>query len=133
LPFDARSNSTLHYAADGHTILNELSDHPVGVGGCKISLDKNFKRVTAVLFLDYLVDPILEHVKGPKVIEDPLSDPIWRFGVKGGHAGYLPEEWGIMRVVAHVCEWRGAVQHPRAIDRQRNHGISFDHLLGSDE
>ena len=61
--------------------------------GCKISLDEDFKRVTAVLFLDYLVDPILEHVKGPKIIEDPLSDPIWRFGVKGGHAGNMPKGW----------------------------------------
>jgi len=59
--------------------------------GCKISLDEDFEGVSAIFLLSYLVDPILECLKGPKIIEDPLSDPIWSFGVNGGQAGSLSE------------------------------------------
>jgi hypothetical protein len=59
--------------------------------GCKISLDEDFEGVSAIFLLNYLVDPILECLKGPKIIEDPLPDPIWSFGVIGGQAGSLSE------------------------------------------
>jgi hypothetical protein len=49
----------------------------------KISLYENFEDVTAVFFLRDRVHPRFERVKGPKIVIDPLSNPICSLRVKG--------------------------------------------------